>query len=142
MNHVGCRVLDRVYELLSIDAEWSVKGDRGFTWWPGSLAQRVWVEPGRDDDGFSGQRLHVRTDFLKGIVPDGAMLLKLNSLAKHSALSAPILNAESGTLELGTSVYVHEQTERDIRQHPAAAGGCLTVDCSGDIPPGHRLCRR
>ena len=30
---VGLQVVDRIYESLMVEAQWSLRGPRGFTWW-------------------------------------------------------------------------------------------------------------
>jgi hypothetical protein len=37
----GKALIEHLYREMRIDDEWAVKEDRGFTWWRGSLAQRV-----------------------------------------------------------------------------------------------------
>ena len=55
---------------MQIDAEWAVQAESSFTWWPSSLAQRVWVAPARAFQGVELRTLHIETDLLSGITLD------------------------------------------------------------------------
>jgi hypothetical protein len=54
---VGLEAIHFLYSLLRIDDEWSVREPRGFTWWAGDYAQRVWAEPCVEDHGVWLSRL-------------------------------------------------------------------------------------
>ena len=51
----GLAVLRYLYDNSRVDAQWSVLGERGYTWWADGLAQRAWSEPALDDDGIAGR---------------------------------------------------------------------------------------
>lgn len=44
-SDVGMRIVDEIGHSLSLNEEWSVRDERGFSWWGKDLAQRVWAEP-------------------------------------------------------------------------------------------------
>ena len=58
---VGLEAIQFLYSLLRIDDEWSVREPRGFTWWAGDYAQRVWAEPCVEDLGIWLSRLVAET---------------------------------------------------------------------------------
>ena len=68
---VGTRVIDFVHQYLQIDEEWTARGERGFVWWAGPLAQSVWAEPPDEDRGVVLSSVHVRTDLLRGATAGG-----------------------------------------------------------------------
>jgi hypothetical protein len=41
VSDVGTRVVEFVRQRLQADPEWCHGRDRGFSWWPGALAQHV-----------------------------------------------------------------------------------------------------
>ena len=49
---------------LRVDAEWVMPIDNGFQWWPGPLAQRIWIEDTEP------KRLHIETDVLRHVAID------------------------------------------------------------------------
>ena len=42
---LGNQIVENIYHDLQIDPKWSVKGERGFTWWGHRLAQKIWADP-------------------------------------------------------------------------------------------------
>ena len=58
---VGLEAIEFLYALLQIDDEWSVREERGFTWWAGDFAQRVWAEPCVVDHGIVVSRVAAET---------------------------------------------------------------------------------
>jgi hypothetical protein len=61
-DDAGTQTVREVFEALQIDADWSTWSDRGFTWWPHRLAQRVWAEIPTENDGVSVMRVNAETD--------------------------------------------------------------------------------
>lgn len=56
---VGLEALDRIFDMLQIDEEWSVRRQRGFTWWSYRLAQHIdATEPWQDDEFDSARDPH------------------------------------------------------------------------------------
>lgn len=45
MTDIGLQMLDSLVDQMMIDEEWSVRRERGFTWWSYRLAQHVEVSP-------------------------------------------------------------------------------------------------
>src|SRR5262245_48487736 len=77
-SDLGLAMVDAIGHSMTLDADWSLRTERGFTWWGKDLAQHVWAEPGVDDDGFNIFRLHARTDLLRSFKPSDENLAKLN----------------------------------------------------------------
>jgi hypothetical protein len=108
---LGVRVVDRIGYSLTLDKEWSTRTERGFVWWGKDLAQRVWAEPGWDDNGFEIFRLHAQTDLLRDFEPGDENLAKLSLFARFATTSGYLVDPEDGSVRLAASMYVHEQTE-------------------------------
>ena len=109
-------MVDEIAHSFTLDAEWSIRDERGFTWWGKDLAQRVWSEPGLDDDGFEIFRLHARTDLLRDFDATEENLTKLNAFAGFATTSGYLVDARAGTVQLAASMYVHEETEDWVRR--------------------------
>ena len=110
-DDLGLQIVDTIGHCLTLDAEWSVRDERGFTWWGKDLAQRVWSEPGFDDDGFEIFRLHAQTDLLAGFDPSHENLATLNAFAGLATTSGYLVDEETGTVRLAASMYAHAETE-------------------------------
>jgi hypothetical protein len=105
----GESVIEWLYsEQLKVDAEWSVRTDRGFIWWAHEHAQTIEVvgeETG--PDGEIGYLIAVRTDALRNISDGLAAKVALNELAGFATMSGPVFDEEAGTVELCSLVRVH-----------------------------------
>ena len=105
----GERVIEWLYsDQLNVDAEWSVRTDRGFTWWSHEQAQTIWIageETG--PDGEIGYLIAVRTEVLRGIPPSTKVKAEINDLAGLATMSGPVYDEEAGTLQLCSLVRVH-----------------------------------
>lgn len=107
---IGLAVVNAIAQMMSIDTEWSTREERGFIWWGKDHAQRVWSEPGYDDDGIEIFRLHARTPIVRDFEPSPANLEKLNALSLLVTTSGFVINADEGTVELAASMYMHAET--------------------------------
>lgn len=110
MSDPGARVVELIYENLQVDEQWSLREDRGFCWWGQNFAQRVWSEPGYDDDGIVIYRLHAQTDVVRGVDVTPSVLQGLNALNMLTVLSALIAVPEQGKVLYRASMWVHDQS--------------------------------
>ena len=109
-SDLGLRVVNEIYDLMGIDAQWSVWEPRGFTWWGWHSAQRVWSELGVDDHGFRLYRLYAAAELFDGFENTDEQVLLLNDLTTHMTLSGMVApKRRPGRIELAASVYVHEE---------------------------------
>jgi hypothetical protein len=115
-DDVGVRIVDDIGDSLTLDAEWSVRTERGFTWWGKDLAQHVWAEPGIDDDGFEIFRLHARTDLLRSFEPSDENLAKLNAFAAFATTSGFLVDEQQSRVQLAASMYAHDETSEWVRK--------------------------
>lgn len=110
MDH-GQRVVQEVYDRLQIDGKWSVRGERGFTWWAGDLRQSVWAETPFQDLEMEIVRVHARTDLIKGYRGDERQKQGLGALMPFCTLSGYVPDRrDPSRIQLASSVYVNEST--------------------------------
>jgi hypothetical protein len=131
-DDLGQHVVDHVFERMKIEEKWAVREERGFTWWGGRLAQRIWTEEPVEDDGVALWRAHAQTDLLRGWsrVEKGAD--KLNVLARYSTVSGLLLDGKTrDTVRLRSSFYVHRQTEQDLREVLALVASMQAAEAHG-----------
>lgn len=110
MSDLGQEFVDSLYERMKIDDEWSVREPRGFTWWPGLLKQRIWVEDPFEDEDMEIWRAHVRSDFIEGFgdTEDERWAM---TLGEHSSLAGFVRCPEDHTrVQFASSAYFHEET--------------------------------
>jgi hypothetical protein len=111
---LGQRVVAEVYRTMQIDAEWSVRHARGFTWWGHRLAQRVWAEPARQDQEMQITALHAETAVVRGVSEGPATYEALNTLNGWPSMRAAVLDPSRGRLVFHTSMYLYEALEPAI----------------------------
>ena len=115
-DDIGVSVVNAIAEMMGIDEAWSTRDERGFTWWGKDYAQRVWSEPGFDDDGFEIFRIHARTQVVRGFEPTEENLARLNALSMVASTSGFLVDADEGTVDLAASMYLHEETADWVRR--------------------------
>jgi len=109
VSDLGLETVAYLRARYQIEDAWLEGRERGFRWWPATLAQEIWAEPAWDDDGIVVYRVHVRTDLLAGLGQGEAAVSWLGSLLRGaSSLSAAVVEAD-GRVRLAASLYVHEQ---------------------------------
>lgn len=102
----GLALVDHLYLKMRIDDEWSVRDSRGFTWWAGPLAQRIWADRPINDLGMTVGRVHARTEMLEGLASDKEAVIA--GVARFATMSGPLIG--EGHLLSGASLFVHDQT--------------------------------
>jgi len=105
----GPPLLEHVFTQMQIDAQWSVREPRAFTWWGHKLAQRVRVEAPRQSRGVDVVHACVETDLLNDVPSDPNVIEKLATLNMNASLSALVLDQASGRLTYRCGMYVHPQ---------------------------------
>lgn len=107
---VGLELIEHMHRQMQIDEEWTARTPRGFTWWPGQLAQRIWVDEPFEDFGIELFCVHAETDFLsKRQWTEG----DLKALGYHTAfatMSGMVL--VEGGVRLAAKAYFHGETLR------------------------------
>lgn len=113
--NAGERTIEWLYKnQLQVDAEWSVRTERGFQWWPYQHAQTVEVAgEGRGPDGAAGSYVAVRTETLRGLDLTDRLAEAVNELARHRAntMSGLVYHADTRRLDLCSLVLVHDDTQ-------------------------------
>ncbi|MEO8680237.1 MAG: hypothetical protein ABI665_14395 [Vicinamibacterales bacterium] len=121
---------------MQIDAEWAVQEESAFTWWPSSLAQRVWVAPPREFQGVELRTLHIETDLLSGINIDATTWARLASVNRFASLSAYVADTATGAVKLHASVSLTEDNwllARAVALHAMALQMCDAHAESGPL---------
>jgi len=102
----GLAVVEHLYKQMQIDDQWSVRQERGFTWWGDQLAQRVWASSSEERFGDAVWQVHIETDLVREVVSDPDPLPALNELNRLASLSACVL--ADGRIRRHASVSVTE----------------------------------
>jgi hypothetical protein len=102
---LGAQVVADTFDVVRPPVEWLLNQTDGFTWWPGELAQRIWVDDGLFQNGRTYYRLHAEVDLVKA----GARKEQLDELLEREmdacVFSALIFEKRTDTYRLHTSVF-------------------------------------
>ncbi len=109
MDDIGLKAVTQLRKQLQVDAKWSRNEARGFTWWGGAYAQRIWADPCMCDDGIDLSRVHIETDLIHGgdmaSDRDGSIAAMLQGMS----LSGPIHDRKDASKwRLACSAYANE----------------------------------
>jgi len=106
---VGPKVVDFVFREMQVDAEWSTRDERGFTWWGHHLAQRVWADPVFVEDGEEIVRAHAEADVLRNVPDDPKTTQALGVLNTGASLSGFVWETSSKKIMLRSSAFFHAE---------------------------------
>lgn len=104
---------------LQVDEQWSVKTERGFTWWPYRHAQTITsTDEVKGPDGTPGALVGVRTQVLCDLDLTDHLAAGINDLAREGAntMSGLVYDEKTRSLELCSLVPVHDDTREWMQQ--------------------------
>jgi len=115
----GEKTIEWLYKnQLQVDAQWSTRTERGFTWWPYRHAQTVEITGDvKGPDGATGQCVVIRTEVLRDLdLTDGAAVA-INGLIQAGAytMSGLVYDVGARRLDLCSRVLVHDDTREWIQ---------------------------
>lgn len=106
VGDLGVEQVEGVYHQFQIDPEWSLPEPCGYSWWPHRLRQRVWSEPGFDDEGETIWRLCAEIVLLEGVAEEA--LEQTVQFGRAPLLTQLLIDPEQRTASLLTSIYMHQ----------------------------------
>jgi hypothetical protein len=112
--HTVQDILCTLQRELRVDAEWVMPIDNGFQWWPGPLAQRIWIEDTEP------KRLHIETDVLRDVAIDEKNMGLVAYGNRFAMFNTLILRSDDRSLRLHASILL--SSERN-----SADANCLAV---------------
>jgi hypothetical protein len=112
--NVGEQTIEWLYrDQLQVDEQWSVRTERGFTWWADQNAQTIEIL-GEESlpDGPTGYLIGVRTEVVTDVELTAAGLTELNDgPMRCAALAGPVYDRERRTLSLSSLALVHDDED-------------------------------
>jgi len=132
---IGQRLVDYVYERMQIDEPWAVRAAQRFSWWGGSLAQRVWADEARIVDGIAVTHVHIETDLLRRVRATPETLERLAGINRLATLSAYVADAKAQLIRLHASVSVTEENFPMARMLAVHATALQVADAHAEVEP-------
>lgn len=109
MIDVGLRMLDSIYEQLMIDDQWSIRRERGFTWWSYRLAQHVEVGEPVESQGQTVCMVRIWTDLVNEVNPSTDPVALLGPINAQTTLNALVWNSDAATISECCTAVVHDE---------------------------------
>lgn len=96
----GARASSTLFKLLMVDKKWSVRRDRGFTWWSGDLAQHVEAGPlMAAEDGDRACVMRVSTDVVTEVSDPAGAVAACGTANQSQSLSSYVVDLERNVIE-------------------------------------------
>ncbi len=107
---VGLEAVDRIFDMLQIDEEWSIRRPRGFTWWSYRLAQHIDASEPWQDDGYQLSRIRIRTELVNSVtaVKPPEQFVALANM--QETLSAVVYDPQECTISECCTGIVHQES--------------------------------
>ena len=105
---LGLGAVERAFRDMAIDEEWSLREDRGFTWWGAWVRQRIWAGEAVRSDGETLWHVRARTPAYAD-QPDGpATYALVNDLNEIPATSAYVYDPDDGTISARCGAFTYD----------------------------------
>lgn len=106
---LGLIMIDRLYERLMVDAEWSLRGPRGFTWWSFRLAQHIEASvPVRIGDRDVCE-VRIWTEVVNGVDPECPAADIISMPNMRATLSATVWDPARRSITDHCAAVVHSE---------------------------------
>ena len=105
---LGLAAVERTYREMQIDAQWSVREPRGFTWWGSWVRQRVWAGEAVRSRGEHLWQVRARTPAYRDQPDEAATWAFVNDLNEAPLLSAWAYDPDEGTISARCGVLTYE----------------------------------
>lgn len=131
----GAAAIDHIHKVLQIDAEWSVRTARGFSWWMGRFAQEVVSDPAAWSNDCLVSRLVARTTIALDVPQTPEVYQQIALLnALFMTMSSLVLRGD-GTLQLVTTAITHQGIANWMPDHFALRVAMQAADAElkGDL---------
>jgi hypothetical protein len=133
---LGRLFLDKIWEKMMIDEEWSVREPHRIEWWPHELRQSIWVDAPFDDEGITIWRVHCRTDLIRGFGGSADECHLIMDKAMYSTLSGLARNAnDSSRVQMASSLFFHEETFEWAWEMMSWIAGIQAMEAHRDAEP-------
>jgi len=120
-NDVGLQAIDKLFDKLQIDAAWSIRRPRGFTWWSYKLAQHIDASEPWQDDEFQLSRIRIVTDLVTSVDPGCQPEMLAGMANMQQILSAVVWDDTDLTMREYCTGIVHQENVGSLTQLLATA---------------------
>ncbi|MGD8487216.1 MAG: right-handed parallel beta-helix repeat-containing protein, partial [Chloroflexota bacterium] len=111
------------YRKMSIDEEWAVREDRGFTWWGHWVRQRVWADTAVESHGDTLWHVRARTPIYRDLPDTADTYALLQDLNGITSLSAYVYDPDDRSISSRCGVFVYDEIAQWIDKYLLASVG-------------------
>ena len=105
---LGVAVVDRAFQEMAIDAEWSVRDERGFTWWGAWVRQHVWADEAVRSRGETLWHVRARTAAYAAQPDEPSTYTFVDELNAMPGTSAYAFDPEDGSVSARCGVFTYD----------------------------------
>jgi hypothetical protein len=127
-DDIGLRTIADVFQRLQIDAEWSVRDGRRFTWWMGNHAQEVYASQPTMSHGMLVSRLVARTPLVIGVEPTPHHYEQLGALNAYLGTMSGLVLGNDDVVRLVTTAVTHRDINTWMPDHFALRAAVQAAD--------------
>ncbi len=120
-DDLGLETVEQIYRDLQVDDEWSVREQRGFTWWAAWLRQRVWAAEAIRSGGETLWHVRARTPAYRDVPDEPATYAFVNEMNRAPGTSAHVYDSADGTLSARCGGFVYDAVAPWITKYLATA---------------------
>ena len=104
---LGMAAVERVHREMQIDEPWTVREERGFTWWGAWVRQRVWAGPAIRSRGETLWHVRARTPVYRDQPDEPATYARVNEWNALWPMGALAYDPDDGTISARTGAFLY-----------------------------------
>ena len=104
---LGLAAVERVHREMQVDEPWTVREDRGFTWWGAWIRQRVWAGPATRSRGETLWHVRARTPVFRDQPDEPATYARVNEWNALWPMGALAYDPDDGTISARTGAFLY-----------------------------------
>src|ERR1700722_1000394 len=131
-SDLGLEFVKEIHRLAEMPRGATSWEPRGFSWWVADYRQRIWSEPGVDDNGSAVFKICAATDFVSEVDPS-KLSEEMPKLAAVAPTSALVFDPQDRSLRHWTTVNYQENTGNWIL--PLLIGSAFSQAAAVKAPP-------
>ena len=132
---LGLHAVERAFEAMQIDAEWSVREARGFTWWGAWVRERIWADKAVRSRGETLWHVRARTPALRDVPDEPATYDLVNTLNGLVSLSAYAYDPDDRTVSARCGTFLYRDVAGWLEGYFVTAAALGASVAWGQVPP-------
>ena len=138
---LGLAAVERIHREMQVDEPWTVREERGFTWWGAWIRQRIWAGPATRSGGETLWHVRARTPVFQDQPDEPATYARVNEWNALWPMGAMAYDPDDGTISARTGAFVYEGTDPWLERFLLMATGLqsslawLVADAKESLTP-------